>query len=206
MLARLREGRLASRLLFCVLACLPLLPSGCGGPEPPVVVVYTSQDEVFAEPTSGEFQSRTGIRVRPVYDSESVKTVGLVNRLLANAPTRAAISSGTTRSSAPASWPRMTSSAQPTAGAAGLPLPPHRLQHQFGPPPARPAPSVRPPTQSGKAKWPWLIPCSAPPPPISWPCANSGATRAGKSGAALWPPTIPCWWTAIRSSSIWFPR
>jgi iron(III) transport system substrate-binding protein len=46
------------------------------------VVVYTSQDEVFAEPIFKEFESQTGIQVQPVYDSEAVKTVGLVNRLL----------------------------------------------------------------------------------------------------------------------------
>ncbi len=82
MLARLLKSLFAPRFLFCVLACLPLLPSGCGGPEGPVVVVYTSQDEVFAEPILRQFQKQTGIQVRPVYDSEAVKTVGLVNRLL----------------------------------------------------------------------------------------------------------------------------
>jgi iron(III) transport system substrate-binding protein len=46
------------------------------------VIVYTSQDEVFAEPIFKEFETQTGIHVRPVYDSEAVKTVGLVNRLL----------------------------------------------------------------------------------------------------------------------------
>lgn len=47
------------------------------------VVVYTSQDEVYAELILSTFTQRTGIKVRPVYDSEAVKTVGLVNRLLA---------------------------------------------------------------------------------------------------------------------------
>lgn len=47
------------------------------------VVVYTSQDQVYAEPILGEFERKTGIRVRAVYDSEAVKTVGLANRLLA---------------------------------------------------------------------------------------------------------------------------
>jgi len=48
-----------------------------------MVVIYTSQDEVYAEPILKDFEKQTGIQVRPVYDSESVKTVGLVNRLLA---------------------------------------------------------------------------------------------------------------------------
>jgi iron(III) transport system substrate-binding protein len=48
-----------------------------------VVVVYTSQDEVYAEPIFKQFEQQTGIHVQPVFDSEAVKTVGLVNRLLA---------------------------------------------------------------------------------------------------------------------------
>src|SRR6266550_15300 len=47
------------------------------------VVIYTSQDQVYAEPILKEFEQQTGIQVRAVYDSESVKTVGLVNRLIA---------------------------------------------------------------------------------------------------------------------------
>jgi iron(III) transport system substrate-binding protein len=46
------------------------------------VVVYTSQDEVYAEPILKDFEKQTGIRVKTVFDSEAVKTVGLVNRLL----------------------------------------------------------------------------------------------------------------------------
>ena len=47
------------------------------------VVVYTSQDQEYAEPIFNEFTKKTGIKVRAVFDSEVVKTVGLVNRLLA---------------------------------------------------------------------------------------------------------------------------
>ncbi len=47
------------------------------------VVVYAAQDQVYSEPMLKEFQRQTGIRVRPVFDSEAVKTVGLANRLLA---------------------------------------------------------------------------------------------------------------------------
>lgn len=47
------------------------------------VVVYTSQDQVFAEPIFQEFTKQTGLKVRAVYDSEAVKTVGLANRLIA---------------------------------------------------------------------------------------------------------------------------
>jgi iron(III) transport system substrate-binding protein len=82
MLAGFLKGRWAARILFRVAACLALLSSGCGGRGARFVVIYTSQDEVFAEPILQEFQKETGIEVRPVYDSEAVKTVGLVNRLL----------------------------------------------------------------------------------------------------------------------------
>ena len=49
----------------------------------PRIIVYTSQDKVYAEPLFREFSASTGIEVRAVYDSEAVKTVGIANRLLA---------------------------------------------------------------------------------------------------------------------------
>jgi iron(III) transport system substrate-binding protein len=71
------------RLLILVLTLPGLLfLAGCGKPDHGVVVIYTSQDEVYAEPILKEFEKETGLQVRPVYDSEAVKTVGLVNRLL----------------------------------------------------------------------------------------------------------------------------
>lgn len=54
-------------------------------PEPPLggsVVVYTAHDRQFSEPILQKFEEATGIEVLPVYDTEAVKTVGLVNRLL----------------------------------------------------------------------------------------------------------------------------
>ena len=47
------------------------------------VIVYTSQDQEYAEPILREFTKQTGIRTLAVYDSEAAKTVGLVNRLIA---------------------------------------------------------------------------------------------------------------------------
>src|SRR5690242_6067813 len=47
------------------------------------VVIYTSQDQVYAEPILKQFEQQTGVKARAVYDSEAVKTVGLVNRLIA---------------------------------------------------------------------------------------------------------------------------
>ncbi len=47
------------------------------------VVAYCAQDQVYAEPLFRSFEQETGIKVRVVYDSEAIKTVGLANRLLA---------------------------------------------------------------------------------------------------------------------------
>lgn len=47
------------------------------------VVVYTALDQVYSEPLLKRFEERTGIEVKPVYDTEAVKTVGLVNRIIA---------------------------------------------------------------------------------------------------------------------------
>ncbi len=49
----------------------------------PPAVVYAAQDQVYAEPILREFEKETGIKIKAVYDSEAVKTVGLANRLLA---------------------------------------------------------------------------------------------------------------------------
>jgi iron(III) transport system substrate-binding protein len=69
---------ICSGLLLPVLAKLKSKPDSHN-----TVVVYTSQDQVYAEPILREFEKETGIRVKAVYDSEAVKTVGLANRLLA---------------------------------------------------------------------------------------------------------------------------
>jgi iron(III) transport system substrate-binding protein len=47
------------------------------------VVVYCAQDQVYAEPIFREIEQREHVKIRAVYDSEAVKTVGLANRLLA---------------------------------------------------------------------------------------------------------------------------
>jgi len=61
------------------------LAAGCSGSHGPEssVTLYTSQDRIYAEPLLKRFEQSTGIRVRTVFDSEAVKTVGLANRLRA---------------------------------------------------------------------------------------------------------------------------
>jgi iron(III) transport system substrate-binding protein len=70
------------RLLVLLGLCLGCLAS-CRPGASSRVVIYTSQDQVYAEPILREFTRQTGLEVGAVYDSEAVKTVGLANRLLA---------------------------------------------------------------------------------------------------------------------------
>jgi iron(III) transport system substrate-binding protein len=59
------------------------LGTGAKSDSAGTIVVYAAQDQVYAEPILKDFEKETGIKVRAVYDSEAVKTVGIVNRLLA---------------------------------------------------------------------------------------------------------------------------
>jgi iron(III) transport system substrate-binding protein len=61
-------------------ALLPLIARGKPRSQ---VIAYCAQDQVYAESILHDFEKETGIKVRAVYDSEAVKTVGLANRLLA---------------------------------------------------------------------------------------------------------------------------
>jgi iron(III) transport system substrate-binding protein len=78
-LARLARG------LALAVALLAGAASGCRdrSPAKPEVVVYTALDREFSEPILQRFQDETGIRALVVYDTESTKTVGLVNRIRA---------------------------------------------------------------------------------------------------------------------------
>lgn len=74
-------GRLESILIGGLLA---LLVAGCDRSDSrSEVILYCAQDQVFAEPLLVAFTRETGWTVKPVFDSEAVKTVGLANRLLA---------------------------------------------------------------------------------------------------------------------------
>jgi len=68
------------------LVCLIICIIGCSKEQPAAqqeVVVYTSLDKVFSQPVLEEFENKTSIKVKAVYDSEATKTTGLVNRLIA---------------------------------------------------------------------------------------------------------------------------
>ncbi len=74
---------LAIAALALIAATLFSINSWLEGKTADEVIVYCAQDQTYAEPILRQFEEETGIRVRSVYDSEAVKTVGLANRLLA---------------------------------------------------------------------------------------------------------------------------
>ncbi|MBI5188363.1 MAG: extracellular solute-binding protein [Nitrospirae bacterium] len=47
------------------------------------VVIYVSEDQVFAEPILKDFEKDIGVGVKAVYDTEESKGTGLMNRLIA---------------------------------------------------------------------------------------------------------------------------
>jgi iron(III) transport system substrate-binding protein len=67
--------------IICFSLLLPV--SGTLGAKNSEVIIYTAVDQVFSEPILQEFEKRTGIRVKAIYDIEATKTTGLVNRLIA---------------------------------------------------------------------------------------------------------------------------
>lgn len=75
--------RLKKAIASALLAALLLTAAGCQIDKARQVVVYTSVDQIYAEPILQEFESSTGIQVLPVYDIEASKSTGLANRLLA---------------------------------------------------------------------------------------------------------------------------
>lgn len=78
----LRNNHLTTIVLLVAVLAL-IFVDGCGSNK--LLVVYTSVDQPFAEPVLNYYQQLTGIKVLAVYDTEAAKTVGLVNRLRAEA-------------------------------------------------------------------------------------------------------------------------
>lgn len=68
-------------MIRAFLFALILFSAGCAQRD--YVVLYTSQDQFYAEPILKEFTAATGIEVRPVFDTESAKTAALAHRLRA---------------------------------------------------------------------------------------------------------------------------
>jgi iron(III) transport system substrate-binding protein len=68
--------------LLAGLAC-GMLTAVASGAENAEVVVYTALDQFYSEPILKEFEKKTGIAVRPRFDTEATKTTGLFNRIVA---------------------------------------------------------------------------------------------------------------------------
>ena len=64
-----------------ILCCL-VLP-GCLSEADNELVVYTALDSEVSEPIFQQFTEQTGIVVRPKFDTESTKTVGLTQAIMA---------------------------------------------------------------------------------------------------------------------------
>lgn len=62
---------------------ISLLFVRCGKKSSNEIVVYTSVDQVFTEPVLKNFELKTGIKVKPVFDTEETKSTGVLNRLIA---------------------------------------------------------------------------------------------------------------------------
>jgi iron(III) transport system substrate-binding protein len=73
------------KFAFCSMqfAVLFLTLTGCWSSSGREVVVYTSSDSEFSQPIFDDFTAATGIAVRPKFDTESTKTVGLAEAILA---------------------------------------------------------------------------------------------------------------------------
>jgi iron(III) transport system substrate-binding protein len=78
-----------SGALITLVGLAGALLAGCNRPagqrDQQEVVVYTALDRQFSESILRAFTEKTGIEVLPVYDTESTKTVGLANRIRAEA-------------------------------------------------------------------------------------------------------------------------
>ena len=77
-----------ARWLCCWLSFGWLLFAGCLKTSDEEVIVYCALDREFSEPVLNRFTAETGIPVRAKYDTESTKTVGLTNRILAESKQR----------------------------------------------------------------------------------------------------------------------
>ncbi len=66
-----------------VAASCVMLSLGACSEDPKTVIAYVSVDRDVAQPVLRHFSEKTGIRVLAAYDTEANKTVGLVNRLIA---------------------------------------------------------------------------------------------------------------------------
>lgn len=75
--------RTLQRFSVALAAATCLAAAGCWSSGPDEVVVYTALDSEFSEPILKDFTEETGIAALPKFDTESTKTVGLAEAILA---------------------------------------------------------------------------------------------------------------------------
>jgi iron(III) transport system substrate-binding protein len=66
---------LSSILLLFVLSC--------SKKESHEVVVYTTVDQIFSQPILEDFEKRSGIKIKAIFDTEETKSTGVLNRIIA---------------------------------------------------------------------------------------------------------------------------
>jgi iron(III) transport system substrate-binding protein len=71
------------KYIFVLVAIILLFMATACSDKQDTVVVYTSVDQVFSEPVLKEFEKKTGIKVKVIYDTEETKSTGVLNRLIA---------------------------------------------------------------------------------------------------------------------------
>ncbi|MCK5578357.1 MAG: extracellular solute-binding protein [Planctomycetes bacterium] len=69
--------------LFITILIIFMMITACSRTPEGEVVIYTALDEIFSRPILDDFEKSTGIKVKMLTDTEATKTVGLVNRLIA---------------------------------------------------------------------------------------------------------------------------
>jgi len=72
--------RVLHRMILVITLSVAL--NGCTVNRQEEVIIYTSVDQIFAEDILKDFENATGIKVKPVFDVEATKTVGLANRII----------------------------------------------------------------------------------------------------------------------------
>jgi iron(III) transport system substrate-binding protein len=77
------ELMVAKRFAIFILSLFPILLSGCWSSNSKEVVVYSAQDKEFSEPIFADFTQASGVAVSLKHDTESTKTVGLAEAILA---------------------------------------------------------------------------------------------------------------------------
>jgi iron(III) transport system substrate-binding protein len=70
-------------MLLAALVLTGLTAAGCWSRSNQEVIAYTALDSEFSEPVFGDFTRDTAIVVRPKFDTEATKTVGLANAIMA---------------------------------------------------------------------------------------------------------------------------